>query len=363
VTSRDARLDKLSSTLTARERALLVLRSWKAGQDEDPAWRFTMPEHQVDEFNRLIGLMNGVNRWLGIYLMYLRQDSEKLSLLHIWLTTVLMWQFYTSQIVEFIEQGTKELVTEIEYRELEAQAREEYLPVDEAAELLTARHDGFTDADLEPEQDAHYEPIVRPEAWRRVKAEKGRELARLVKDGALEGKGRGCNLTVRKGPLYDRLGEPVPMAPEWAQAYEVVPDDRADDVAWQRSLREQAREAFDSGPREVVVYLPELANYPDLAVADPSKVDEIVRVKKVELRDGVLARWRELRAVEVAVQEVAEAFGGEYPALPDVRAMIDGCREELDKLRGEAERFVGPMELEEPSEEELSLGRRLVERG
>jgi len=257
VTSRDARLDKLANTLTAQERGLLVLRSWKEGRDEDPPWRLTMPEHQVAEFNRLIGLMNGVNRWLGISVCILREQIEQLSLVHVWLTTVLLWQYYTSQITDFIRLATKELVTESEYRELEAQAREEYLPVDEAAELLTARHDGFTDDDLEPEQDpeqdAHYEPIVRPEAWQRVKAEKARELARLVKDGALAGKGRGCKLAVQKGPYYDRLGERVPVTPEWALAYEVVPDERADDVAWQRSLRAQAREAFENGPREVLI--------------------------------------------------------------------------------------------------------------
>lgn len=237
--------------------------------------------------------------------------------------------------------------------------------MDDAAELLTARHDGFTDADLRPEQDreqdAHYEPIVRPQAWQRVKAEKVRELARLVKDGVLVGKGRGCKLAVEKGPLYDRLGEPVPVTPAWAQTYDVVPDDKAEDVGMQRYLREQALHAYESGPREVIPHIADLPCHPSLAVADPSKVDEIVRVKKEKLREGVLARWRELRAVEVAVEEVTEAFGGEDPAVPDVRAVMEGCRLELETLLRDAERFVARFELEEPGDEELTVVRRLVE--
>jgi hypothetical protein len=39
VTSRDARLDRLTHTLTARKRGLLVLRSWKEGREEDRSWR------------------------------------------------------------------------------------------------------------------------------------------------------------------------------------------------------------------------------------------------------------------------------------------------------------------------------------
>lgn len=101
MTSRAARLGKVSHTLAVKERALLVLRSWKEGREEDPAWRATMPEGQVHEFNRLIGLMNGVNRLLGIYLIIVRLEIEKLEEQHVWLTSVLL-----RQVVEQAEPRT-----------------------------------------------------------------------------------------------------------------------------------------------------------------------------------------------------------------------------------------------------------------
>jgi hypothetical protein len=41
--SGNQRLDRLYPALTAKERALLVLRAWKADQEEDVAVRRTMP--------------------------------------------------------------------------------------------------------------------------------------------------------------------------------------------------------------------------------------------------------------------------------------------------------------------------------
>ena len=58
----DARLNKLMPALTARERAILILRSWKEKTPEDPLWRLTLPQNQATEFSRLIDLMNAVNQ-------------------------------------------------------------------------------------------------------------------------------------------------------------------------------------------------------------------------------------------------------------------------------------------------------------
>ena len=96
----------------------------------------------------------------------------------------------------------------------------------ELAELLVERHEDWSDEDLAPDQgdDPHYEVIVMPQAWQRVQAEKRREIAALVKDGTLQGKGKGKSLRVELGPFYDWLGEPVPVEPAWAKAYDGRPD-------------------------------------------------------------------------------------------------------------------------------------------
>ena len=133
MTGTGRRLTTLASALTAKERALLVLRSWKEDRAEDPDWRRTMPADQARDFNRLVNLMNGVNRNLAPLAMYLEDQVEMLSLRLGWLSTFLLWQVNVDQIAEFIKWDTTELVTETEYRELEGKARAESKPVAELA--------------------------------------------------------------------------------------------------------------------------------------------------------------------------------------------------------------------------------------
>ena len=84
----DGRLDKLTVALTARERAVLILRSWKEEVPEDPQIRSKMPAEQALEFNHFIFLMNGVNCDLGTFTAYLSAMVGQLSLRLGWLITV-----------------------------------------------------------------------------------------------------------------------------------------------------------------------------------------------------------------------------------------------------------------------------------
>ena len=95
---REARMKGISEGLTAQERGLLVLRAWKEGKNEDWTWRSMMPAWQVRDFNRLIGLMNGVNQTLGVYLYAISQEVEKLSLRLGWLITLTLWSMRTTEL-------------------------------------------------------------------------------------------------------------------------------------------------------------------------------------------------------------------------------------------------------------------------
>jgi len=361
VTNKDLRLYKITETLTAKERAVLVLRSWKEGKDEDPSWRRTMPGEQSREFNRYIGLMNGINTRVSIYSLVVRQEVEKLSLRFAWLMTLVLWQWQAVELWEHIIAAAKEPVTESEYREREQKAREEYRPVNLLAYVLTEHHDGFTQEDLMPDEDGHYDQMVTPEAWQRVQNVKAKELAALVKDGTLPGQGRGKAFKVQAGPFYDWLGEPVPVRPEWAHGYEVVPDNQAEDAQQRRGFLERAVEAYRQGPRVLIPQIAGLSDSREFAVTDPSQVDEVVQVTKAALHDGVLARWSELRAAEVVVDEVASEFG-EDPCVPVLRHEIDHCRSDLEELHRDLQHYLPPFELEEPGDEALAFVRDLVQR-
>ena len=73
----DARLDRLMPTLTAKERAILVIRADKAGTPEDPEVRRSLPREQLREFNRYLGLCYVANADLGIVLHVLSIQVER----------------------------------------------------------------------------------------------------------------------------------------------------------------------------------------------------------------------------------------------------------------------------------------------
>jgi hypothetical protein len=84
----DARLNRLMPALTARERALLVLRSLKDKKPQNAEWRRTMPRDQALEFNRYIVLMNACNVYLPLYISMVEQHTEQLYLRFYWWHTV-----------------------------------------------------------------------------------------------------------------------------------------------------------------------------------------------------------------------------------------------------------------------------------
>ena len=94
---------------------------------------------------------------------------------------------------------------------------------------------------------------------------------------------------------------------------------------------------------------------------EPTKIDDVTELHKQVLREGVPEQGRLLRAAELAVAEVQAAFGGEDPALPGVRHLIDRAEEQLVALRKAAEGFTGPLEVAEPDDELVDKVWRLVE--
>ncbi|HLG12217.1 MAG TPA: hypothetical protein VI876_10715 [Dehalococcoidia bacterium] len=126
----DARLSRLSSALSARERALLVLGSLKDKTPEDPAWRRTMPQDQVREFNRLIGLMNVANRELAILIGLQARTADELGVREAWLVSLTLWQEHIDEIREALRvvfrrpasAGRRRLEAVLDWRPLDSDA-------------------------------------------------------------------------------------------------------------------------------------------------------------------------------------------------------------------------------------------------
>jgi hypothetical protein len=86
----DRRLDRLLPALSAKERALLVLRHQKAGREPPRDMMATMPSGQALEFHRLVGLMNAVNCELSYALFFLDERVGQLATRHGWLMSMML---------------------------------------------------------------------------------------------------------------------------------------------------------------------------------------------------------------------------------------------------------------------------------
>jgi hypothetical protein len=145
---------KMLSVLTARERALLILRAIKEEGEVDPAVRFTMPYEQCQEFNHYIFLMNGVNCDLGTFTAYLSAMVGQLNLRLGWLITVALLidcgDKWMEQHWSRLETGLKETLTDgiaqywRQVRAVEAvveEAREEFGGEDPCMPLIRSKLD------------------------------------------------------------------------------------------------------------------------------------------------------------------------------------------------------------------------------
>jgi hypothetical protein len=106
----DARLNEVMPSLTARERAVLVLRSWKGRTPEDPTWRSTMPREQAAEFDRLIVLINACNLHVPLYITMIEQHTEKLLLRFAWWDSLVALGLQAWALAELVPEGKRKKV-------------------------------------------------------------------------------------------------------------------------------------------------------------------------------------------------------------------------------------------------------------
>ncbi len=353
--SSTARLDRLYPALTAKERALLVLRAWKVEQEEDAQVRRTMPPDQARDFNHHINLMNAANGDLALYIVVLNGVADKLGLKHAFLASLQLWGIRIWDLATYIMLHTSEPITESEHRRLVEEARAEMVPLADLAEVLVESYDGWTAADREPGGEDDDEQVVTHKAWNRLLAEKKRELSRLVEEGTLAGRRSGRRLLINNGSFYDHLDEPVPVCPDWGKGYDVLPDDQMERVKRLKKERLDAQEAISRSPTSPLLeLLEEKLGY--RVTERQERWDEAMAALRQSLREGVPWCWQEVRAVEMVLDEVAQEFG-EDPLLPPVREVLDKTRQDLVDLHLLLDFVDAEVDLPEPNEQRVEFLR------
>jgi len=95
---------------------------------------------------------------------------------------------------------------------------------------------------------------------------------------------------------------------------------------------------------------------------DSPRGEEIAEAVGTRLREGIQLRWRELRAIELVLEEVAGEFDGETPTRPWEREALDEGKRRLEELHLAAQAYVGPFKLPGMDEEEMEQVRKVIRR-
>ncbi len=125
--------------------------------------------------------------------------------------------------------------------------RAEWLPLDECAAEL-ANEDGWSEDDYETDEEGHQQ--LTDEAWERRCEEKEGWLRERVAQGTIMAKGRGRNIKLQWGAFDDLIGRESGAAPEDYLGFQVVADERSDQVETDRRLLGSLQAVLNWKPSE-----------------------------------------------------------------------------------------------------------------
>ena len=114
--------------------------------------------------------------------------------------------------------------------------------------------------------------------------------------------------------------------PEWGLRFEPLPDSQAAEVKRLREERADVIKTIQKAP---------WGGFVDESSDEKLGFGDRIRTALIgRLKNGWIDRYSEMLAIESFLVEAAEAFDGEDPALPEVRAILDWMRSELDEIHG-----------------------------
>ena len=359
MTMEKRRLDNVFRRLTPKQRAMMALKYVKQRAKPEKAIWSTASSEDLVELRRIVSQLSAVTALVpDMYL--LRSYVSELDLLCRLIST----RRDLGKDIRFlgcdILNASNEPVTESAYRLREQELRAALEPVRELADVAVNRDGVFTDADYTTESG---ERMLIEGAWDRVRADMEGELIRLFREGTLTGEEDETGIRIRSGSFYDWFGESQPVYSIEGLEYEVVPDDQVDLVAVQQRTRRAVKELTsyapgrDDLPLELDSEPPGLSEIPSMMLS----VD-VERRDVIALRDGIQLRWRELRAYEIVVAEVAtEDFCGVDPLYAEARNLLQEIRDHLVALREKLQPYAGPALLPEPGATHLAQLRKYLQ--
>ena len=317
--SLDARVDRLTSGLSARERAWMVIQAVWDDRKPDPSILATMPPEQGREYNRLLGVARGLQMVLLPHALVLQGEVEALELRHLVLTVIAAWGSERELLRTGSALAAHVPIRQSEYDRLRAELREDYLPFDQAVETVAL------------EQDVGQRTAART-------------LRAAIAEGAVRERGGGNRREVEVGSLYDWLGAENHPVPEWGWRFETVPDDEFEQHEWRSRAIGQSLAADERrGPGPAFRVLSAVGNEYAAADADLSDFDRSTRALAEQVRSDIGTLWSQLLAAEGVLREVVERSGDDLPIPDDLTALQSNIRQSLEDLFESAPGLVGDL--------------------
>lgn len=303
----DRRVERMFAVLTAGERAKLTLKALKDRADEDPLVRSTMPADQVEEFNRLVRMINDTNgSGLGPFLITLLIRTRTLSERLGWVASLKQFELGADFARAFVRENVKERITASQCAALEARTASAFIPLKKLARAEVRAHRDWAENDFYQAQDGR---VIRPEALDRAYKEKMKQLLKLASEGVLETKPSKQGMKVRASSYYSSRGTRVPIRPRYGLDFEILPDDQEEAVALWRSESELLATMFSR-------FSPEASK---------------------ELISGLVHDTRYIIASVAAagqlLEEAAQEFGGDDPCSPGTRKLIERVTREVESVQ------------------------------
>ncbi|MPZ49832.1 MAG: hypothetical protein GEU75_11170 [Dehalococcoidia bacterium] len=347
----DARLNKLMPTLSAKERAILILESWKDDKPEDPSWRWSMPPGQASEFNRYIALMNGANLKIGtIYILLIEQFIDKLELRFAWYVALKLWEEQIDDIQRIVQVTSREPITESDYEAEVSKIREEWVPVTELAGFLAGQRTDWAETDWEAEDEFETRDVTDA-AWDREVKVQERRLRTMVESREIRALGKGRSLKLQMSSFDDAFGRTTTAIPQDLLRYRIIPDRLANDVEEERHSQEAMLATLEWERIGIV------GNPPGAVNVRQRLMDAL----RTSLSACFSDYWHQLRAVEIVVEEIAVEFDGVDPLRPAHRSMLDACHAKLLKSQEELQYLELEAIQSEPDDELIDTLRGLAQ--
>lgn len=329
----NSRLGRLLPGLTARQRVKLLVDQVNAGARPDRKL-LDVPESQRYEVQRLLDLARGANTSLATVINGLGQEMRVLQMQLGWIASMQLWAMNAwAALAELML--VPELVTESEHARRVEAAREEWWELDDAVEFLLLCDEATANLDGE-DWDAAWEA-------------REKELRQRVRAKTLKARGKGGDLRLQAGGVYD-LAETVPEVAEVGTWALVVPDSRAKDAERANGARQRLHAELGQAPLAIRIEGGRVRIQRDPAARSPA--DELVRMVLDALLGDFFRIWGELLALEQILRELDEEVGTEVLNQYSTEYLA-GIRAELVGVHARVEALLGETPLPGPSEEAL----------